>query len=856
MESLTSILAASQVADVQFETIAQHGEELCRRDLCKTTRESAVRDVESTIAKYGQELEYLDRCMAVDAAACRLLGIEGDATISRVEKLLAAIRVASQTDVRILNQRSAGLMSRGIQPELDAAAARATVLKADRAALESDFNFPSEGCQGTAGKYRESAQVIKRSGVYSFLFPNYRAARRTYLAACTQNQKFEKTSAIRSLEQIADQLEAEEAFLCDSIFSVRLGSAFKGMNTDFQQLQAVVDYARTVREQISGFDEFEPLIRSFLLESETDRVLELATMHTDGHEEFIRSFSSGIKEGSDSIDWIIKDRELLVNTLESTRLLAERIAFSDTATLSDIEKCAKLFAEQGRIQNHLADQHHARRIFGIDDDADIAVDMIQAAIDYRQHCDAVSGIRELHEKLLSPTASLEIPTLKAVCSGLDQHISSLRHRIESAGSEPLIKTEQFFEGNWMHRSIHALALRLTHACENAEALRPWIQRNYLRNEVDKTAASSLLEAFNKHPRSARPDLVSACEYVFYRTLARDAYSQNPDLGKFDGIHLSELRSRFQNLDRKVLGLSQLKLAAELCTRPIKQGVGVGRKSEYTDYKLILNEVGKSRRLIPIRELVQRAGTALQQLKPCFMMSPLSVAQYLKPGTLTFDMVVIDEASQMRPEDAISAILRGRQVVVVGDPMQLPPSSFFDRAGDIDDEDDDDLPHDESILDIALGVFRPARDLRWHYRSRDENLISFSNREFYDEKLIIFPSSGTISDVGLQTGVIVEDEMFRGTYKSGLNVDEAALVAAAVERFAGDHPKCSLGVIAMNQKQRDLIAAEVDKLTLESMVLARYREDWDNQIESFFVKKPGKRSRGRERRHFYFNRLWP
>ena len=137
--------------------------------------------------------------------------------------------------------------------------------------------------------------------------------------------------------------------------------------------------------------------------------------------------------------------------------------------------------------------------------------------------------------------------------------------------------------------------------------------------------------------------------------------------------------------------------------------------------------------------------AVQALKPCFMMSPLSVAQYIKPGALRFDLLVIDEASQMRPEDAVGAIARCDQIVVVGDPKQLPPTAFFDKNDITADEDDDadETIDAESILDQALARFRPARRLRWHYRSRHGSLIAFSNREFYDSDLIVFPSPAAV-----------------------------------------------------------------------------------------------------------------
>src|SRR5690606_8389808 len=129
-----------------------------------------------------------------------------------------------------------------------------------------------------------------------------------------------------------------------------------------------------------------------------------------------------------------------------------------------------------------------------------------------------------------------------------------------------------------------------------------------------------------------------------------------------------------------------------------------------------------------RKLIERSHNALLGLKPCFMMGPMSVAQYLGTGNFPFDLVVMDEASQLKPEEAIGAIARGSQIVIVGDPKQLPPTSFFDmmmssleEEGELDDSLA--IEESESILERAIDVYHPVRQLRWHYRSRHESLIA-------------------------------------------------------------------------------------------------------------------------------------
>ena len=188
---------------------------------------------------------------------------------------------------------------------------------------------------------------------------------------------------------------------------------------------------------------------------------------------------------------------------------------------------------------------------------------------------------------------------------------------------------------------------------------------------------------------------------------------------------------------------------------------------------------------------------------------------------------------MKPEDALGITGRSRQLVVVGDPQQLPPTAFFDRF-DIpnDDEDQDDAIDNESVLDLALSVFRPARELRWHYRSRHESLIAFSNKHFYDSKLVVFPSPlPRHDDYG------VEYCQVEGIYtpKAGINLLEAREVAEAAEVFMMSYPQRSLGIVTLNQAQREVLTEEMDRLFAHNEQAETYRKRWEDTLEPFFVK---------------------
>ena len=334
---------------------------------------------------------------------------------------------------------------------------------------------------------------------------------------------------------------------------------------------------------------------------------------------------------------------------------------------------------------------------------------------------------------------------------------------------------------------------------------------------------------------AECDIPRVTEALVARSLCRQVFRKFGDtLTKFNGEHLDDLRSRLARADRELIRLSRAQLRKKIYRSAQPPGGNrIGKKSTWTEWALVENEINKKSRFIPIRDLTDRAGIALQELKPCWMMSPLAVAQYLKKGGIEFDLCIIDEASQMPPEDAIGALVRCDKALVVGDTNQLPPTSFFRCMIDDEEADEDDTVLDESILEMANAAFRPKRRLRWHYRSRHSGLIRFSNRLIYDDDLIVFPSANEDrKDMGVSY-VKVD-----GSYKAGVNGPEARVIIDAVLDFMYQYPNRSLGVVTLNQKQRDLIIEEMEFVLRKSPWAAKYIDDWKERndgLESFFVK---------------------
>jgi hypothetical protein len=257
------------------------------------------------------------------------------------------------------------------------------------------------------------------------------------------------------------------------------------------------------------------------------------------------------------------------------------------------------------------------------------------------------------------------------------------------------------------------------------------------------------------------------------------------------------------------------------------------------------EMAKKRRHRPIRQIMRVAGPMVQRIKPVLLMSPISIAQYLPPGSATFDLLVIDEASQVRPEEALGAIARCRQIVVVGDQKQLPPTSFFDRlSGGEETEDEEDTngvrsaraTEMESVLTLceARGL-NPAM-LEWHYRSRDPSLIMVNNAEFYDHRLILPPSPvQNDPEYGLAFRRVagVYSSRSRGAGRPGTNRIEAEEIAREIAEHARSRPDLSLGVVAFSKAQSDMITEVLELARRQDEVLDAFLRE--GRSEDVFVK---------------------
>ncbi|HYC90980.1 MAG TPA: DUF3320 domain-containing protein [Thermoanaerobaculia bacterium] len=346
--------------------------------------------------------------------------------------------------------------------------------------------------------------------------------------------------------------------------------------------------------------------------------------------------------------------------------------------------------------------------------------------------------------------------------------------------------------------------------QQASALFRWTQFHAALEKVRATAAAAL-EPY------VMDDALDAAQLIpFFRTalaesLLRIAFAQRPALGHFIGELHEKKIDRFREIDGGLAAVQRAKLSRLLHAKRPQLAGGASPNSEAG---ILLGEMRRMRGHMPIRKLLAKAGGLIQRIKPCFLMSPLSIAQFLDPRTVRFDLIVFDEASQVRPEDAVGALLRGAQLVVMGDTQQLPPTSFFDHlaAGDEPQEEEEEaasMKDVESILHQCARSF-PAKTLQWHYRSRHESLIAISNLHFYRNQLRIYPSAIDRSDeLGLHLVPVPHGVYDRG--RTGTNRIEAQAVAAAALEHFRRHPDKTLGIGTFNIQQQQAIQEELELL---------------------------------------------
>lgn len=378
-------------------------------------------------------------------------------------------------------------------------------------------------------------------------------------------------------------------------------------------------------------------------------------------------------------------------------------------------------------------------------------------------------------------------------------------------------------------ALRALATAVLERAPRLNAWCRWQEKRELAVNAGLTVLATSLEA--GLIRSAQT--TAAFEVSYARWLAPLTIDDRPELRRFSAVEHQHLLTTFRALDEALATLAAKTIRAKASTVIPRKG----DSDAIPGFGVLRREVQRRIGHAPVRKIVSDMGEALTRLTPCLLMSPHSVAQFLSAGTDNFDLVVFDEASQIAVWDAIGAIARGRNVIVVGDPKQMPPTNFFGRTADPDDASEEDVSMGavgdlESILDEGLATGMHHHRLTGHYRSQHESLIAFSNHHYYGGELVTYPAAVTRTSA-------VSFKRCQGAYQKGrgrTNPEEAkAVVADIVERLrdpARRHQ--TIGVVTMNAEQQRLIRNLLDDARRHTPELeSGFRDSAGEEVEMVY-----------------------
>lgn len=402
----------------------------------------------------------------------------------------------------------------------------------------------------------------------------------------------------------------------------------------------------------------------------------------------------------------------------------------------------------------------------------------------------------------------------AVC-GLQEHFSAFQKA--KADFDTLLCTEECVAANWLCRQTEQNLQILAHASE----LKEWIAFQRAAKEADAMG----LQAVTARYRSgeSHENILPMYQKALLHGLISDAIDGSNTLSTFSGAVFNEKIQQYKRADQQWQMLSQQETYCRLASKVPDFTKEAAHSSELGILQRCIKSGGRG---ISIRRLFEQIPNLLPRLCPCMLMSPISAAQYLDPKRQPFDIVVFDEASQLPTCKAVGVLARGENAVIVGDPKQMPPTSFFAvNTADEDNIEEEDL---ESILDDCLALNMPQTHLLWHYRSRHESLIAFSNSHFYENKLFTFPS---VNDRESKVRLIPIDGVFeRG--KTRTNRAEAKAVIEELKRRCHNGTGQSVGVVTFNSSQQNLI----DDLLNEACAADPDLEKWAyGSDEPVFIK---------------------
>lgn len=623
-----------------------------------------------------------------------------------------------------------------------------------------------------------------------------------------------------------------------------LGDRFTGIDSDWSSIDSVLDAVACIYRE---YPAQASTLHSVLVDPETlTRLKEAARVLRDRAAAADAVWPDGASRRDEHIPEMSSDAGAFAEAAGKVGDIVEALGpfVKRPVDLDSLIELLKVGGQLHALEERAAaaSESRARAIgtlfssWSTDFDAlDVMLDWTRALLTLTQ-CPPPAG---LSERVTQPRPAATYATEEAAVT---DEVTRLRAACTAAAAR--FPEARLPWGSWDHAPFDLARGWCEDLSAHAEEASAWVEYRSATEALDDIVGAKVVDAL----RVATDDSTLAPDAVLrhvYLSWLEYIYQAVPAL-QFAPRDLEGVVRDFRELDARLPRAARERVRAK-CLAALD---GVSNSHGMGELGVLSHQLSLRKRQMPVRKLVARIPNLLQKLKPCFMMSPLAVSQYLPRGatdsdTLSFDTVIFDEASQVFPEDAVPAVARGRQSIVVGDQQQLPPSSFFrstdaDDDYDVDDENgvtmDNRLLGVESILDAFVGMSGAGVDdvyLKVHYRSQHDALIRYSNHYFYEDRLLTFPSAlGTRPGLGIRS-IYLPDGRFEAGGSRTNRVEAEQVVHIVFELMQTQPPSESIGVVALSRAQADLIQELIDaRRLLDRQFDERFAED---ARERFFVK---------------------
>lgn len=797
--------------------------ERCPKSLAEAQQAQALHErLSKELEDAGREIERTN-----DKLSC------GSQTSARNAQVVAAVFAElgkSSSAVGALMSRN--LLEMASEGVISSAEQAASILLAERSELEAITQ--DEAMSADAAGLEDVAETLEATGAIARLFSGrYKTAKRQ--AARLLINASDREQAADSLRRVANYSRARRIFQdesnAESLFPALL---WNGIDSDFGSLRTAQSLVSQSATRLASLDETGVLSWWLASDAMERQAFSAGCERLDAllNEITIAGLGAApLKDLPTVCADRIKELHRLVEAANAVGVRPEApLLRASGGNIADA--LLKLIQARGTF-----DAYRSKPEFDWVGEVTMSLQPLQVCLDETDALCAIAGpidVRTLMNEAEAPAAL--VSSLARASADLSRELSVWEGASNAVWETAELDSVEVCEGlSWEQASAAFTAL-------STDRQGAGLAADLLKYRA--TLASHQLSAFADAATAG--EVPSGQLNDIYELIATSALlrsylgGEGQELGRLGSLSLDAARQSFKRVDKELHKLEATAIVANRLKDRGPRGISHGPRSTHTELGLLEHEVELKRPRTPLRDVAHRAGEALQALKPVWMMSPTSIAQFIRPGSLKFDLLIVDEASQMRPEFSVSCIMRADQFVVVGDANQLPPSDHFQVATtDGDDDDGDGIGVDEnteSILDLANQRFRSKPRLRWHYRSQHESLIQFSNRNFYDRDLVVFPSPLANEDPLLGVKCVYAPSFHPDTiYESSINQREAELVIEQAFALMQTHPERSIGIVAMNAKQTELIKNEFERLIVEEERVRKYVEAFADTIDEFFIK---------------------